>query len=40
MEALEDEVRRLNQRVKGHQEEACQLSEKVSIECLKDQKGA
>ncbi|XP_029978575.1 early endosome antigen 1-like [Sphaeramia orbicularis] len=39
MEALEGKVRRLNQKVRGHQEESHQLSEKVSdIERLKDQK--
>lgn len=37
MEALEGEARRLNPKVKGHLEDACQLSEKVrSIERLKD----
>ncbi|KAG7236975.1 hypothetical protein INR49_032906 [Caranx melampygus] len=37
--ALEGEVKHLNLKVMGHQEEACQLSKKFrDIECLKDQK--
>lgn len=39
MAALEGEVRHLKHEVIRHQEEACQLNEKVrDIECLKDQK--
>lgn len=39
MAALEGDVRNLKHKVRGHQEEACHLSEKVrDIEHLKDQK--
>lgn len=39
MTALEGEVRHLKHKVIRHQEETCQLNEKVrDIECLKDQK--
>lgn len=39
MASLEDEVRHLNRSVRGHQEEASQLSRKISdIERLKEQK--
>ncbi len=39
MAALEGEVRHLKRKVRGHQEEACQLSKKVrDVERCKDQK--